>query len=428
MALAVGALGFDLEIGFLALAAGALLALVDMERQVKAVDGVSWSTLLLVAGMMTYIAMLEKAGIIEEISEHAAGLGAPVVVALLLCFTVAIPSAFASSTAILAAIIPIAVPLLLSEEQVRAVVQALVDHHPMLRLSLTATGPIWSLEVLPTVPVELNRPGPPTDPERGRMVHARWSDPGSGTAGALTLTVHHLAVDGVSWRTLRDDLDTAWRPRPTRRDRGTPQTSCASTGTPPTTRNSPAPRRGGARSCSPRGRSRCTENWPRSWPPGTASRRGRCRGASRPASTVAHWSSSRTGPRRAAPPGRWARCCPSSTSPAAGERTAGSGCPGSGTAEHPWPAARCSAPGDTTRAACSGRVPPVPDRTSTWEVQGAVDLAGEGEGLLVGGQCGHRPDSGSLRVAGGGKGLRLPFTVAELVEADAGALEKIGSR
>lgn len=77
VALVVGALGFHLEIGFLALAAGALLALVDMKRQEKAVDGVSWSTLLLVAGMMTYIAMLEKAGIIEEISEHAANLGAP---------------------------------------------------------------------------------------------------------------------------------------------------------------------------------------------------------------------------------------------------------------------------------------------------------------------------------------------------------------
>ncbi|MFJ9173540.1 SLC13 family permease [Streptomyces sp. NPDC102360] len=112
--LVVGALGFHLEIGLLALAAGALLALVDMKRQEKAVDGISWSTLLLVAGMMTYIAMLEKAGIIEKISEHAAGLGAPLFVALLLCFTVAITSAFASSTAIITAIIPVAVPLLLS--------------------------------------------------------------------------------------------------------------------------------------------------------------------------------------------------------------------------------------------------------------------------------------------------------------------------
>ncbi|MFG2593930.1 SLC13 family permease [Streptomyces sp. NPDC048438] len=114
LALVIGSLGFHLEIGFLALFAGALLALLDMKRQEKAVDGISWSTLLLVAGMMTYIAMLEKAGIIKDISEHAAGLGSPLGVALVLCFTVAITSAFASSTAILTAIIPLAVPLLLS--------------------------------------------------------------------------------------------------------------------------------------------------------------------------------------------------------------------------------------------------------------------------------------------------------------------------
>ncbi|AUA17309.1 hypothetical protein CFP59_09503 [Streptomyces malaysiensis subsp. malaysiensis] len=40
-------------------------------------------------------------------------------------------------------------PVGITGEQVRAVVQALVDHHAMLRLSLTVTGPIWSLEVLP---------------------------------------------------------------------------------------------------------------------------------------------------------------------------------------------------------------------------------------------------------------------------------------
>ncbi|WP_240653766.1 SLC13 family permease [Streptomyces sp. AcE210] len=113
-ALVIGALGFHLEIGFLALAAGAVLALLDIKKQENAVDGISWHTLLLVAGMMTYVAMLEKAGIIATVSEHAANVGAPVFVALLLCFTVAVTSAFASSTAILTAVIPIAVPLLLS--------------------------------------------------------------------------------------------------------------------------------------------------------------------------------------------------------------------------------------------------------------------------------------------------------------------------
>lgn len=112
--LVVGALVFHLEIGFLALAAGAVLSIVDMRNQAKAAEGISWSTILLVAGMVTYVGILEKAGTIETISHGAAGMGAPLLVALLLCVVVAVVSAFASSTAILTAIIPIAVPLLLA--------------------------------------------------------------------------------------------------------------------------------------------------------------------------------------------------------------------------------------------------------------------------------------------------------------------------
>ncbi|WP_249124082.1 SLC13 family permease [Saccharopolyspora erythraea] len=111
--LVVGALVFHLEIGFLALAAGAVLTVLDMKNQAKATEGISWSTILLVAGMVTYVGILEKAGTIDKISHGAAGMGAPLLVALLLCFAVAVTSAFASSTAILTAIIPIAVPLLL---------------------------------------------------------------------------------------------------------------------------------------------------------------------------------------------------------------------------------------------------------------------------------------------------------------------------
>ncbi|MEU0178044.1 hypothetical protein ABZ178_32560 [Streptomyces massasporeus] len=40
-----------------------------MRRQEKAEGGISWTTLLLVAGVMTYMAMLEKAGTVENISE-----------------------------------------------------------------------------------------------------------------------------------------------------------------------------------------------------------------------------------------------------------------------------------------------------------------------------------------------------------------------
>ncbi|MER7437450.1 SLC13 family permease [Pseudonocardia alni] len=112
--LVVGALAFHLQIGFLALAAGAVLALMDRDNLGRAIDGISWPTILLVAGMVTYVGVLEHAGTIEWVSEGAVHLGAPLLVALVLCLVVGITSAFASSTAILTAVIPMAIPLLLT--------------------------------------------------------------------------------------------------------------------------------------------------------------------------------------------------------------------------------------------------------------------------------------------------------------------------
>ena len=38
------------------------------------------------------------------------------------------------------------------------------------------------------------------------MLQAVWFDAGAGRSGRLLLTVHHLSVDGVSWRILVPDL------------------------------------------------------------------------------------------------------------------------------------------------------------------------------------------------------------------------------
>ncbi len=47
------------------------------------------------------------------------------------------------------------------------------------------------------------------DPEGGVMLQAVWLDAGDGVAGRLLLTVHHLVIDGVSWRILLPDLAAA---------------------------------------------------------------------------------------------------------------------------------------------------------------------------------------------------------------------------
>ncbi|RSS36832.1 amino acid adenylation domain-containing protein, partial [Streptomyces sp. WAC07061] len=47
-------------------------------------------------------------------------------------------------------------------------------------------------------------------PAEGRMLQAVFLDAGPHDSGRLLLTIHHLAVDGVSWRILLPDLATAY--------------------------------------------------------------------------------------------------------------------------------------------------------------------------------------------------------------------------
>ena len=49
------------------------------------------------------------------------------------------------------------------------------------------------------------------DPTAGVMVQVVWLDRGPEVTGRLVVVVHHLVVDGVSWRILVPDLAAAWR-------------------------------------------------------------------------------------------------------------------------------------------------------------------------------------------------------------------------
>ena len=116
IALAVISLGFGIDIGFVSITIAIILALVSPEAQKGAVNKISWSTVLLICGMLTFVGVLEEAGTIKFVSNGVAQLGMPLLAALLICYVGGIVSAFASSTAILAALIPLAVPFLASGE------------------------------------------------------------------------------------------------------------------------------------------------------------------------------------------------------------------------------------------------------------------------------------------------------------------------
>jgi Na+/H+ antiporter NhaD/arsenite permease-like protein len=109
---AVLALVFDLDIGFIAITVATVLALFQAARQKGAVSQISWSTVLLIAGVLTFVFVLQEAGTIDYVGEAVIGLGVPLLIALLLCYIGGVVSAFASSTAIIGVSIALAVPFL----------------------------------------------------------------------------------------------------------------------------------------------------------------------------------------------------------------------------------------------------------------------------------------------------------------------------
>jgi hypothetical protein len=114
--------------------------------------------------------------------------------------------------------------------------QCLIDHHDALRLRLAQVGDGWRLETMGAGTVaaatclhvfdvggfdearlhaclaehaiaaqmRLN-------PVVGVIMQAVWFDAGADQSGRLLLVIHHLAVDGVSWRILVPDLIAVWR-------------------------------------------------------------------------------------------------------------------------------------------------------------------------------------------------------------------------
>ncbi len=114
VAVAVGALVFDFEIGFLALAAACLLHLLFPEQMKGADKQIVWSVVLLICGVVTLMGALQRYGTVDAVGEGIAGLGSALLAALLLCAVGAFTSAFASSAGLLGVLIPLSVPLLTS--------------------------------------------------------------------------------------------------------------------------------------------------------------------------------------------------------------------------------------------------------------------------------------------------------------------------
>ncbi|ALE76833.1 hypothetical protein FRP1_29010 (plasmid) [Pseudonocardia sp. EC080625-04] len=125
-------------------------------------------------------------------------------------------------------------PVGIDEHDLAATLQAVLDHHDVLRSRLV--GDHRAMEVAPAGTVradervhrvrfsgDWDRPEWPStyaseldtatgllDPLDGVMGRFVWFDAGPDRPGRLAVVLHHLVVDGVSWRVLLPDMAAAW--------------------------------------------------------------------------------------------------------------------------------------------------------------------------------------------------------------------------
>jgi di/tricarboxylate transporter len=109
-------MGIEPDVGVTALSLGAVLVLTDPAIGTRAFARIDWSTAFVVGGIVTFVGVLQKLGTVDLMGRAALDVGTPVLAALIVCVVAALVSAFASTTGVLAALVPMAVPLAASGE------------------------------------------------------------------------------------------------------------------------------------------------------------------------------------------------------------------------------------------------------------------------------------------------------------------------
>jgi di/tricarboxylate transporter len=174
VALVVGALGFDIDVGLLALSIATVICVLFPKDCKANFAEVAWPTVLLICGVVTYVNVMKTIGTIDMLGDSVARIGVPLLAAFVICLIGAAVSAFASTTGILGALIPLAVPFLLGGEVgavgliiALAISSSVVDSSPFSTsgaLVVASSGPdirdrvfrglmVWGLSMIIVAPV-----------------------------------------------------------------------------------------------------------------------------------------------------------------------------------------------------------------------------------------------------------------------------------
>ena len=104
-------LGFQPDLGVIAFGLGAVLALMYPEAGAEGIRRIDWSTIFMVGGIVTFVGVLQRLDAVNLMGHAAMNVGTPIVAAFVICMIAGLVSAFASTAGILAALVPLAVPL-----------------------------------------------------------------------------------------------------------------------------------------------------------------------------------------------------------------------------------------------------------------------------------------------------------------------------
>ncbi len=112
LALALLTMLIDLDVGFGSITIALILLAISPAEQEGAFSRMPWGAVLLVTGIVTYVSVLESIGTFDYVEGAIAAVGSPALAALAASYVGGVISAFASTTAMLGAIIPLAAPIL----------------------------------------------------------------------------------------------------------------------------------------------------------------------------------------------------------------------------------------------------------------------------------------------------------------------------
>lgn len=112
VALVVLTAGFEVDVGFGAIVVALILVLMAPGQQGEAFGRVPWQVIVLITGIVTYVGVLEEIGTVEYVQGLIDAVGSPLVASLAASYVGGIISAFASTTALLGSLIPLAAPIL----------------------------------------------------------------------------------------------------------------------------------------------------------------------------------------------------------------------------------------------------------------------------------------------------------------------------